>query len=197
MKSKIICFLNLLSYIMVFVITIILIISCLQTQIRISYFKLSFYEGIYMIFVIINLILLIEIYNFFVKKTEENKKKEEFIFKQLEILQLELQTKELKHLETQEDYKKYLITQRKITNQLDLIEKICVEYNKDRNIVIELTKIKENFEEYKSIAAEHIPDYESFNKESPNYEKKFQNMEMSIYFLQGIILNFNVLKKNQ
>ena len=123
MKSKIICFLNCLSYIMVIVITVILIINCLQTQIKISYFKLSFYEGIYIIFVIINLILLIEIYNFFVKKTEENKKKEEFIFKQLEILQLELQTKELKHLETQEDYKKYLITQRKITNLLELIEK--------------------------------------------------------------------------
>lgn len=197
MKSKIICFLNRLSYIMVIVITVILIINCLQTQIKISYFKLSFYEGIYIIFVIINLILLIEIYNFFVKKTEENKKKEEFIFKQLEILQLELQTKELKHLETQEDYKKYLITQRKITNLLELIEKICIEYNSSENVVIELKKIKENFEKYKSKAAENIPNYESFNKEASNYEKKFQNMEMSIYLLQGIILNFNVLKKNQ
>lgn len=39
------------------------------------YFNLTFNETIYMFFVVINIILLIEIYNIFVKKLASNQKK--------------------------------------------------------------------------------------------------------------------------
>lgn len=196
MVSKKISILNFFSYVSIVLILVFMgksfFFHSSKTDI---YFKLTFYEAIYMLIIIINIILLIEIYNVFVKKLEENKKKEEFIFKQLELLVLDLQVSELKKIESEEDYKKYLLIQKKIRNRLDLIDKICKEYKSGEGVSNLIEQMKNNFEEYRDFSSEKITSYCEFNKEILKYEKYFQNIEKAIYNLQGMILGFKTSKE--
>lgn len=162
------------------------------------YFNLTFNETIYMFFVVINIILLIEIYNIFVKKLASNQKKEDFIFKQLELFLQEIQSRELKKWEQkEEDYKRYLMIQRKITNRLELIEKLCKEYTKNSHIENEIKEISEKFSEYKDFSAEKIQNIIDFNSQITEYEKVFNQIEMKTYNLQAMILDFESLKENK
>lgn len=162
------------------------------------YFNLTFNEAIYMFFVVINIILLIEIYNIFVKKLASNQKKEDFIFKQLELFLQEIQSRELKKWEQkEEDYKRYLMIQRKITNRLELIEKLCKEYTKNSHIENEIKEISKKFSEYKDFSAEKIQNIIDFNSQITEYEKVFNQIEMKTYNLQAMILDFESLKENK
>ncbi|MFR4518361.1 MAG: hypothetical protein ACLUBL_07315 [Fusobacterium sp.] len=162
------------------------------------YFNLTFNETIYMFFVVINIILLIEIYNIFVKKLASNQKKEDFIFKQLELFLQEIQSRELKKWEQkEEDYKRYLMIQRKITNRLELIEKLCKEYTKNSHIENEIKEISKKFSEYKDFSAEKIQNIIDFNSQITEYEKVFNQIEMKTYNLQAMILDFESLKENK
>ena len=88
------------------------------------FFKFTFFEAIYLFLTLLNIILLIELYNFFSKSMNESEKKDKFIFEILEYVSIGLLSKELVELKNEIDYKKYLLITRNIKNRLALLKNI-------------------------------------------------------------------------
>lgn len=141
--------------------------------------KLNLYEWLYLELVLINIIVIIEISYFFMKKMSLEESKKKFIFKQLDVLILELQQKELVSLENEQDYPKYLLLHKKIDCLLTNLDKVINEKQKEK-----IKEIQKNFDEYKSTSSECIQRIENFNMKTTEYKKIIQRIENSIIELQ-------------
>lgn len=155
------------------------------------FFKFTFFEAIYLFLTLLNIILLIELYNFFSKSMNESEKKDKFIFEILEYVSIGLLSKELVELKNEIDYKKYLLITRNIKNRLALLKNISENYLNE-NIYDKINSIKINFEEYCDLSSEYIQNYDIFNSQKTVFEKYFEKINFEIIEIQALILKFKI-----
>lgn len=156
-----------------------------------NFFKFTFFEAIYLFLTLLNIILLIELYNFFSKSMNENEKKDNFILKMLEYISVNLLAKELVELNNEDDYKKYLLTTKNIKNRLILLKNIS-ESHLNKNILKKIDSIKISFEKYCDLSSEYIQNYASFNSQKLSFEKSFEQINFEIIEIQALILKFEM-----
>lgn len=156
-----------------------------------NFFKFSFFEAIYLFLTLLNIILLIELYNFFSKSMNESEKKDKFILKMLEYISVNLLAKELVELNNEDDYKKYLLTTKNIKNRLILLKNIS-ESHLNKNILKKIDSIKISFEKYCDLSSEYIQNYASFNSQKLSFEKSFEQINFEIIEIQALILKFKI-----
>ena len=157
----------------------------------ISFFKFSFFEAIYLFLTLLNIILLIELYNFFSKSMNESEKKDKFIFEILEYVSINLLNKELLELKNIDDYRKYLLTTRSIQNRLELLKNISKPYL-EKKIYEKISNLTNIFKEYCQDSSEYIQNYNNFNSKKTVFEKFFEKINSEIIEIQALILKFEI-----
>lgn len=157
----------------------------------ITFFKFTFFEAIYLFLTMINIILLIELYNFFSKSMNESEKKDKFIFEILEYISINLLNKELLELNNKDDYRKYLLTTRSIQNRLEVLKNISKPYL-EKNIYEKICKLKNIFKKYYDDSSEYIQNYNKFNSKKTVFEKFFEEINFEIIEIQALILKFEI-----
>lgn len=156
-----------------------------------NFFKYTFYEGVVIFFSIINIVLMIELYNFFSRSLSESEKKDKFIFKVLDEITIDLLKEELSCIRNEEDYKKYLSTNNKIENRMELLSTISKNFFHE-TICKEIESIKSLHKEYYKNSSEYIQNYEEFNKKKNEFKKAFENINSKIVRIQARILKFTL-----
>lgn len=154
-----------------------------------EFFNITIFDCINLIFVGLNIFLLIELYNIFVKRLNEKQRQEDFKSKKLEIL-LDL-ISELKDLNTIDD-KKYItklnMLQKKTSNYLALLTNVMKETEKEK---VKICEIKENFDKHRLNCSEKTYDLEKYNLRSDDYKNELDRLEKDISELEAIVLKFD------
>lgn len=155
------------------------------------FFKFTFFEAIYLFLTLLNIILLIELYNFFSKSMNESEKKDKFIFEILEYISINLSSKELIELNNETDYRKYLLTTRSIQNRLELLKNISKPYL-EKKIYEKICNLTNIFKKYCEDSSEYIQNYSDFNSKKIIFEKFFEEINSEIVEIQALILKFEI-----
>ena len=152
-----------------------------------DFFKISFQEFLTLFFVVINIFLLIQIYNIFVEKLTEKQKQNEFIFSQLNEVILIL-NKEILHTMPNDSSRKELFTyQRKLKKTISLLKKIVPQTSN-----LHMTEIEIYFENYYTFSNEHTYSFLEFNKYTQEYLKNLNLAETACLHLQAELLGFKI-----